>query len=83
MNRAVFRYIWPVIFTAAIMGSCMLLNRWLGIRIPFVAFYLSATLSAILGGLIPGMLAVVVGALAVYFFVPPLNIRQLPEQGMQ
>jgi PAS domain S-box-containing protein len=73
MNRTVFRYIWPVLFTAAIMGLCMLLNRWLGIRIPYVAFYLSATLSAILGGLIPGLLAVVVGTLAVYFFVPPLH----------
>ncbi len=56
------------------MGLRALLNPWLGIRIPFVTFYLSAALSAILGGVIPGLLAIILGALAAtYFFIPPVH----------
>ena len=74
MNRAVSRYIWPILLTAAALGLRMLLNPWLGARIPYATFYLSVTLSAILGGLVPGLLAIVLGALAsMYFFVPPIH----------
>src|SRR5215471_5040696 len=73
MNRAVSRYIWPILLTAAALGLRMLLNPWLGVRIPYVTFYLSVALSATLRGLVPGLLAVVLGALAaMYFFVPPI-----------
>jgi PAS domain S-box-containing protein len=72
MNRAVLRYIWPILLTAVALGIRMLLDRWLGDRIPYVTFYLSVTLSAILAGAIPGFLAIVLGSLAAaYFFVQP------------
>jgi K+-sensing histidine kinase KdpD len=74
MNRPLFRYIWPVVFTTAAWGLRMVLNPWLGTRVPYVTFYLSVTLSAILGGLIPGLLATILGALAaLYFFLPPIH----------
>jgi K+-sensing histidine kinase KdpD len=85
MNRAVSLYIWPVLFTAAALGLRVLLNPWLGHRIPYVTFYLSITLSAILGGTIPGLLAIVLGALAaIYFFIPPIHSLAIasPEHAM-
>jgi PAS domain S-box-containing protein len=52
----------------------MLLNPWVGDMVPFAAFYISVTLSALLGGAIPGLLAIVLGALAAcYFFIPPIH----------
>jgi two-component system cell cycle sensor histidine kinase/response regulator CckA len=74
MNRAVFRYVWPILFTGAALGLRMLLNPWCGERVPYVTFYVSVTLSAILGGVIPGFIATVLGTLAaIYFFVPPIH----------
>jgi PAS domain S-box-containing protein len=74
MNRAVSRYCWPVVLTAAALGLRMLLNPWLHDLVPFAAFYISVTLSALLGGAIPGLLAIVMGTLAAcYFFIPPIH----------
>jgi PAS domain S-box-containing protein len=52
----------------------MLLAPWLGDHLPFATFYISVTLSAILGGVLPGLLAIVLGILASdYFFIPPIH----------
>jgi PAS domain S-box-containing protein len=74
MNRAVVRYAWPVLLTAAALGVRTLLNPWLHDVVPFATFYVSVTLTAILGGFRPGLLAIVLGTLAaVYFFIPPIH----------
>jgi PAS domain S-box-containing protein len=74
MNRAVSRFCWPILFTAAALGLRILLTPWLGTRLPYATFYISVTLSAILGGAIPGLLAIVLGTMAsVYFFIPPIH----------
>ena len=74
MNRGVSHYIWPILLTAAALGLRELLNPWCGDRVPFITFYISVTLSAILGGAIPGFIAIALGTLAaMYFFVPPTH----------
>ena len=74
MNRGVVPYIWAILLTAAALGLRILLNPWCGDRVAYVTFYASVTLSAILGGLGPGLLATVLGTLsAIYFFVPPIH----------
>jgi PAS domain S-box-containing protein len=68
------RYGRPVLLTAAALGLRMFLNPWLGSLIPFATFYVSVTLSAILGGAIPGLFAILLGTLAsAYFLIPPLH----------
>jgi len=79
MNTALRRFGWPVLLTAAALGLRMLLNPWLGDRIPYGAFYISVTLSAILGGALPGFIAIALGMFAaIYFFVPPVHTLAVP-----
>ena len=74
MRRAVLRYCWPFVLTGAALGLRSLLNPWLGYSIPFATFYLSIALSALLGGVIPGLIGVVLGTIAsAYFFIPPIH----------
>lgn len=74
MQRAVSEYLWPFLLSAAALGLRSLLTPWLGFNIPFATFYLSITLSALLGGLLPGFLAIVLASLAsAYFFIPPIH----------
>jgi PAS domain S-box-containing protein len=78
MNRAVLRFCWPVLLTSAAVSLRMLLSPWLGIHLPFATFYISVTLSAILGGALPGFLAIVLGILASdYFFIPPIHTLKI------
>jgi PAS domain S-box-containing protein len=78
MNRSIPRFAWPILLTTAALGLRAALDPWLGNLIPYATFYISATLSAILGGMLPGLLAVFLGTLAsAYFFIPPIHTLQV------
>ncbi len=82
MQRAVSKYLWPFLFSAAALGLRKLLTPWLGSNIPFATFYLSITLSALLGGILPGFIAIVLGTLASsYFFIPPIHRFAISASG--
>lgn len=65
-------YAWAVGATVIALWIRVLLDPWLGTRIPYATFYVAVTWSALYGGAGPGSLAVVLGAVgALYFVVPP------------
>jgi PAS domain S-box-containing protein len=71
--------------TAVAVGVRLLLNPWLGYFVPYGTFFISVTLSAVLGGAIPGLLAVLLGTLAsAYFFIPPVHSLRIaaPEHAL-
>lgn len=58
--------------TLAVVLFRLLLSRFLGDSAYFFPFVIAVTLSAWYGGLTPGLLSTVIGALAaIFFFVPP------------
>lgn len=71
--RAVVRYAISLVLVAVAFGLRYLLNPMLGEDLPFGLFVLATLLAAWLGGLGPGVLALVLGyLLGDYFFLPPI-----------
>lgn len=67
-----FRYVFPVLSAGAALLLRMWVDPFLGDRTPYATFYVSSTLSAILGGPVAGGIATILGgASAVYFLLPP------------
>jgi K+-sensing histidine kinase KdpD len=66
--------------TVAVVVLRLLLSRLLGDSAYFFPFVIAVTVSAWYGGLKPGLLSTVLGALAaIFFFVPPYYTLQISD----
>ncbi len=66
------RYGFAAAAVAAALGFRLLLQPLTGIRVPYAAFFVAVAISAILGGLGPGLFASLLGGLAAsYYLLPP------------
>jgi PAS domain S-box-containing protein len=62
-------YVTAIAFTAAALGIRLWLDPVLADRIPFASFFAAVALTAWFGGFGPCLVAIVLGALAVWYFV--------------
>ena len=83
LNFAALRYLWAPLTTAAALGLRWLMHPLLQQEIPYEVFYVAVLVSARLGGIGSGLLAMGLGGVsAVYFFVSPheLVLRGVDNQ---
>ena len=72
MRHHLLRYLCAPASVAVSLVFRMLLHGYLGLAVPYVAFYPAVVCSTMLGGLGPGVLATALGGVAAaYYLVPP------------
>jgi signal transduction histidine kinase len=77
----IHHYLWAIIFVLTITWLKVNFNGHIGISTPFLLYAFSIFLSTYIGGLGPGLLALVFSALIIhYLFLLPAKLFSLPER---